>query len=612
MKLVTEDTRIWEALKNIAFINVNKFLGKTSSDSEIVASYFQKNRELLKKQIDAINPDIVIAGNILSLFYKDFDLTNQDLKSGGPGKSAEYCQKNGRLFINAYHPYIGLSVRGSINRDKYTLLGIAAANGCTNIIQQLLDLNVKLTSGNIGGYEYSPLELATRNGHLDAEKLLLKAMPKFHYDSGPPWLDAAKNGDTEKLKALVKAGADVNLPATWDCLQIPAKEGYAEIVQILLKARKEQLHSQDMGVIDDKAFCLAAAEGHLDVVKIFVDFGAVVNEKVIQEASAGGKAEVVSYLKEAKKKQEVQAAEKAAAAEKQKQQEEAGLAAAQEIQRNNQMVFDWVFLIAGLAAIVTIIWCVIKAVRLSLNEKAVVFWGRHDLTVSIIFSVMTLISFLTLVATLTTDVSDRGWAPFILILLITGLLLVVSIKRSFAANLGDRKKTFIVVVAKLVFSFLAVFCFLITYFSISNTLSNKDSEGRRKSAGDFARDAMMMGFLLWCSKWAATGLFFLVKKNSLEDTVGGEPSSSDHNGSRETQSDSTANIAHCYHVLELKSGASLDQVKKAWRDLVLVWHPDRFPNNESLQRKAGERLKEINAAYEMLKQHLGSSEAAPA
>jgi curved DNA-binding protein CbpA len=62
----------------------------------------------------------------------------------------------------------------------------------------------------------------------------------------------------------------------------------------------------------------------------------------------------------------------------------------------------------------------------------------------------------------------------------------------------------------------------------------------------------------------------------------------------------------------LKSGASLDQVKKAWRDLVMVWHPDRFPNNESLQRKAGERLKEINAAYEMLKQHLGSSEAAPA
>jgi hypothetical protein len=104
MDYVTEDPRIWEALKNIAYINVNKFPGKKRSDSEIIASYYQKNRELLKNQIDAINPDIVIAGNILYLFYEDFDLTKLDLKSGGPGKSAEFCQKDGRLFINAYHP----------------------------------------------------------------------------------------------------------------------------------------------------------------------------------------------------------------------------------------------------------------------------------------------------------------------------------------------------------------------------------------------------------------------------------------------------------------------------------------------------------------------------
>lgn len=305
------------------------------------------------------------------------------------------------------------------------------------------------------------------------------------------------------------------------------------------------------------------------------------------------------------------AADQVQAAEEQKQQEEAGLAAAQEMQRHNQMVFDWVFLIAGLAAIVTVIWCAIKAVNLSLNEEAVVFWGRRDLTISIIFSVMTLISFLALMVTLTTEISVREWWPFILISLITGFLLVFSIKRSFAANLRNRKKTFIVVVAKLFFSYLAVFCIFITYSSISNTLSTKDSEGRRKSAGDFARDALVMGFLIWCSKWAATGLLFLVKKNPLEDAVGGEPTFSDHNESRETQSDSATKIAYCYHVLELKSGASLDQIKKAWRDLVMVWHPDRFPNNEGLQRKAGERLKEINAAYEMLKQHVSSSDPAP-
>ena len=120
MDLVTEDPRIWEALKNIAYINVNKFPAKTTSDMEIVASHYQKNRDLLKKQIDAINPDIVIAGNILHLFYNDFNLTRQDLVSGGPGKSAEFCRKDGRLFINAYHP----SYRGSKQRYCDDLVAI--------------------------------------------------------------------------------------------------------------------------------------------------------------------------------------------------------------------------------------------------------------------------------------------------------------------------------------------------------------------------------------------------------------------------------------------------------------------------------------------------------
>jgi hypothetical protein len=124
MDYVTEDPRIWEALKNIAYINVNKFPGKKSSDSEIIASYYQKNRELLKKQIEAINPDIVIAGNILYLFYEDFDLTKLDLKSGGPDKSAEFCQKNGRLFINAYHP----SYRGSKQKYVDDLVAIIKEN----------------------------------------------------------------------------------------------------------------------------------------------------------------------------------------------------------------------------------------------------------------------------------------------------------------------------------------------------------------------------------------------------------------------------------------------------------------------------------------------------
>jgi hypothetical protein len=61
-----------------------------------------------------------------------------------------------------------------------------------------------------------------------------------------------------------------------------------------------------------------------------------------------------------------------------------------------------------------------------------------------------------------------------------------------------------------------------------------------------------------------------------------------------------SSFAH-YQVLGIKPGASQAEIKQAYRDLALVWHPDRFVDNPRLQEKAEEKLKQINAAYEFLK-----------
>ena len=53
--------------------------------------------------------------------------------------------------------------------------------------------------------------------------------------------------------------------------------------------------------------------------------------------------------------------------------------------------------------------------------------------------------------------------------------------------------------------------------------------------------------------------------------------------------------------LELHDGASFQEIKQAYRDLALVWHPDRFAHNTRLQQKGSERFKEINAAYAVLR-----------
>jgi len=54
-------------------------------------------------------------------------------------------------------------------------------------------------------------------------------------------------------------------------------------------------------------------------------------------------------------------------------------------------------------------------------------------------------------------------------------------------------------------------------------------------------------------------------------------------------------------VLDLEPGASAEEVKAAYRDLVKVWHPDRYQHeSERLRKRAEEHMKRITWAYEIL------------
>lgn len=67
-------------------------------------------------------------------------------------------------------------------------------------------------------------------------------------------------------------------------------------------------------------------------------------------------------------------------------------------------------------------------------------------------------------------------------------------------------------------------------------------------------------------------------------------------------------IRQCYETLEIRPGASYEDVKQAHRDMVNIWHPDRFSKNRRLKEKAEKKLKEANLAFEMLDRHLSSGE----
>ena len=59
-------------------------------------------------------------------------------------------------------------------------------------------------------------------------------------------------------------------------------------------------------------------------------------------------------------------------------------------------------------------------------------------------------------------------------------------------------------------------------------------------------------------------------------------------------------LASCYEILGLGRGASLEAVRKAYRQLVRSWHPDQFMDDEARRRIAERHMKLINMAHKTL------------
>lgn len=61
-----------------------------------------------------------------------------------------------------------------------------------------------------------------------------------------------------------------------------------------------------------------------------------------------------------------------------------------------------------------------------------------------------------------------------------------------------------------------------------------------------------------------------------------------------------------YKILGIKEGASYDEIKRAYRELAKKYHPDRYRDNP-LSDLAGEKMREINEAYDDLMKNAGGA-----
>ena len=66
--------------------------------------------------------------------------------------------------------------------------------------------------------------------------------------------------------------------------------------------------------------------------------------------------------------------------------------------------------------------------------------------------------------------------------------------------------------------------------------------------------------------------------------------------------------AEALRIFELDDGRTQDEVRAAYRELVKVWHPDRFANDTALRAKADRQLQEINCAYAVLQEGAETAE----
>jgi uncharacterized protein len=154
----------------------------------------------------------------------------------------------------------------SIQSRSTTPLILAAMNGWSDLVQQLIDIkvNVDATDG---------LDMMTQTGKCTALKY------------------AVQNNHLMIVKKLLIAGASVDTPdfEGWTPLMTAAVEGFVEIVKILLKYGANpdiKQKSNDSSFNGETALIKAARNGHEEIVEILLEAGANVNVDTLNGVSA--------------------------------------------------------------------------------------------------------------------------------------------------------------------------------------------------------------------------------------------------------------------------------------------------------------------------------------
>lgn len=178
-------------------------------------------------------------------------------------------------------------------------LRLASAAGHEEIIELLLGRGAEVNSFGLEGR--SALCEASRNGHLDALKILIRAGANLHAMRTPEYMDALQlaclHGHTDIVRELLRCKADIEASGSWgNPIRAASCNGHNRIVQLLIRA------GADVNADTDAALNIASQRGNAEVVNTLLSNKANPDAldncygNVLQRACVKGHIEVVEEL----------------------------------------------------------------------------------------------------------------------------------------------------------------------------------------------------------------------------------------------------------------------------------------------------------------------------
>jgi ankyrin repeat domain-containing protein 17 len=222
----------------------------------------------------------------------------------------------------------GADINAITEETQETALTLACSGGCYEVAKFLLDAGADANLGSAS----TPLMEAAQEGHLELVQLLLKANAQVNKFSNAITTNsnnnqninnnpttscesaltlACENGHLDVVDALIKAGAEVDLPDPdkgFTPLMKASRTGQFCIVQFLLKNNSDSDKSKRIDINrttpnnECNSLSLACQNGHLQVVEILLQNGANPlqclkdNSNCLIEAAKGGHTKIVEIL----------------------------------------------------------------------------------------------------------------------------------------------------------------------------------------------------------------------------------------------------------------------------------------------------------------------------